>query len=45
MPGYNSITMREIIFVAREAVKCHFDNEKTPGLIKLRIVKEEIIAL
>lgn len=29
----------------REAVSCHFDGAKAPGIIRLHFVKEEVIPL
>ncbi len=29
----------------RDAVKCHFNQDETPGVIKLHFVREEAIAL
>ncbi len=37
-------TMEEIKKNIKEAVECHFDDDKKPKLIRLHIVKEEVIA-
>ena len=29
----------------RDAVRCHFDEGKAPGVIRLHLVKEEVLAL
>ena len=31
--------------VLREAVKCHFDEDEMPSLIRIHFVKDEIIAV
>lgn len=36
-------TLEETKKNIREAVDCHFDEEKKPKLIRLHIVKEEVI--
>ena len=38
-------TMVELKVNIREAVHCHFDDEKLPKIIRLHLVKEEIIAV
>ena len=38
-------TMDELKANIREAVHCHFDDDKLPKIIRLRLVKEEIIAV
>ena len=38
-------TMDEIKINIKEAVECHFDEIKMPKLIRLHIVKEEVIAI
>jgi predicted RNase H-like HicB family nuclease len=54
--GYNAKALGEAIFTQadtleeirsniKEAVECHFDEGKTPRLIRLHIVKDELITL
>lgn len=54
--GYNAKALGEAIFTQaetleelkanlREAVECHFDEGKAPKLIRLHIVKDELITL
>ncbi len=38
-------TMDDIRVKVKEAVECHFDVEKKPKLIRLHMVKEEVIAV
>ena len=38
-------TMDEIKVNIKEAVECHFDEEKKPKLIRLHMIKEEVIAV
>lgn len=38
-------TMEELKANIREAVHCHFDDDKLPKIIRLHLVKEEIIAV
>jgi hypothetical protein len=38
-------TMDELKLNIREAVYCHFDDDKLPKIIRLHLVKEEVIAL
>lgn len=38
-------TIEEIKVNIKEAVECHFDEEKKPKLIRLHMIKEEIIAV
>lgn len=38
-------TMEEIKVNIKEAVECHFDEEKMPKLIRLHMIKEEVIAV
>lgn len=53
--GYSAQALGESIFtqaedlielrvMVRDAVQCHFDEEARPKLIRLHIVKEEVIA-
>lgn len=37
-------TLEEIKKNIKEAVECHFEDEKKPKLIRLHLVKEEVIA-
>ena len=37
--------MDEIKVNIKEAVECHFDEEKKPKLIRLHMIKEEVIAV
>jgi len=37
-------TMAELKENIRDAIKCHFDEEDIPNIIRLYIVKEEILA-
>lgn len=36
-------TMDELREMVRDAVRCHFDPESTPRLIRLHLVKDEVI--
>ena len=38
-------TMAEIKVNIKEAVECHFDEGKKPKLIRLHMIKEEVIAV
>nr|WP_294948821.1 2-oxoisovalerate dehydrogenase [uncultured Mucilaginibacter sp.] len=38
-------TMDELKANIREAVQCHFDDENIPKIIRLHLVKEEIITV
>lgn len=38
-------TMDELRANVKEAVGCHFDADKMPKLIRLHLVKEEVIAV
>ena len=38
-------TMDEIKVNIKEAVECHFDSDKMPKLIRLHMIKEEVIAV
>lgn len=38
-------TMDELKTNIREAVHCHFDDESLPKMIRLHMVKEEILAV
>ena len=35
----------ELSTVLRDAVKCHFDEESMPSLIRIYLVKDEVIAV
>jgi hypothetical protein len=37
-------TMEELKLNVREAVRCHFDEGAAPPVIRLRIVKDEVIS-
>jgi hypothetical protein len=37
--------LSELHTKVRDAVKCHFDEEKTPKIIRLHHVREEILAV
>jgi hypothetical protein len=36
-------TMDELREMVRDAVKCHFDENSTPAVIRLHMVKDEVI--
>jgi hypothetical protein len=38
-------TMDELKINVKEAVECHFDPESMPKIIRLHMVKEELIAI
>ena len=38
-------TMDEIKVNIKEAVECHFDSDKMPKLIRLHMIKEEVIVV
>ena len=38
-------TMDKLKINIREAVHCHFDDDKLPKIIRLHLVKEEVISL
>ncbi len=38
-------TLNELKLAIREAVHCHFEDDKCPKIIRLHMVKEEIILL
>jgi predicted RNase H-like HicB family nuclease len=38
-------TLEELRPMVRDAVQCHFDDADRPQLIRLHIVREEVIAL
>ena len=35
----------ELSAVLRDAVKCHFDNAELPSMIRIHLVKDEVIAI
>lgn len=37
-------TLDELRAAVREAVECHFDDEHAPKLIRLHIVRDEVLA-
>lgn len=47
-PGYSiyteADTLAEIRLMIKDAVQCHFEEKDRPGLIRLHIVKEEVMA-
>ena len=38
-------TLEEVKQLVIDAVRCHFDEDEVPGLIRLHMVKEEVIAV
>lgn len=38
-------TIEEIKRAVKDAVKCHFDETETPKIIRLHLVKDEVIAV
>ena len=36
-------SMEELRAMVRDAVRCHFDGDSTPAVIRLHIVKDEVI--
>ncbi len=36
-------TMNELRAMVRDAVRCHFDSDSTPAVIRLHIVKDEVM--
>lgn len=38
-------TMDELRKMVRDAVKCHFEPEEMPGVIRLHIVKQEVLSI
>lgn len=40
-----SETYEELIDNLRDAVKCHFDKDELPKLIRIHIVKDEVFAV
>jgi hypothetical protein len=38
-------TLQELREAIRDAVRCHFDEEDMPRMVRLHIVKDEIVAL
>jgi hypothetical protein len=37
-------TMEELKAMVRDAVRCHFDDDTAPSVIRLHIVKDEVIS-
>ena len=37
-------TLEELKALAQDAVRCHFDEEEKPSIIRLHIVKDEVIS-
>ena len=37
-------TLEELKAMAQDAVRCHFDEEEKPSIIRLHIVKDEVIS-
>jgi hypothetical protein len=38
-------TMEELRTMVRDAVRCHFDSSSAPAVIRLHIVKDEVISV
>jgi hypothetical protein len=38
-------TMEELKTMVRDAVRCHFDDNTAPSVIRLHIVKDEVISV
>ena len=38
-------TLEELKQMVLDAVRCHFDEGKAPSVVRLRLVKEEVIAV
>ena len=38
-------TLDELKENIKDAVKCHFDEKETPNIVRLHIVKDEVIAI
>ena len=38
-------TMEELKTMVRDAVRCHFDDKTVPSVIRLHIVKDEVISV
>ena len=38
-------SMEELKSMVRDAVKCHFDNDEMPKIIRLHLVRDEVMAL
>ena len=38
-------TWEELKLMAQDAVLCHFDDDEMPGTFRLRLVKDEVIAV
>jgi len=37
-------TLEELRTMVREAVRCHFDDQARPGLIRLHFVRDEVLS-
>ncbi|MBI4331962.1 MAG: 2-oxoisovalerate dehydrogenase [Chloroflexi bacterium] len=48
-PGYSiytqAETLNEMKQMALDAVRCHFDEDEMPRLIRLHLIREEVIAV
>ena len=40
-----SDTYTELAEILRDAVKCHFDEEQVPSLIRMHFVRSEVVAV
>ena len=38
-------TWEELKLMAQDAVLCHFDDDEMPGTFRLRLVKDEVVAV
>ena len=38
-------SLEELHVIVRDAVKCHFDEDKAPKMIRLHFVHEEVLAV
>lgn len=38
-------TMEELKYALRDAVRCHFEEDNRPSMIRLHLVKDEVIAI
>jgi len=47
--GYDIITQgntwEELKLMAQDAALCHFDDSEAPGTLRLRLVKDEVVAV
>ncbi len=48
-PGYSIYTqgdtLEEIGRMAVDAVRCHFDQDEMPSIVRLHVVREEVLAV